>query len=94
MLRHGVSAAALSAYDADLCAEISALVLRNRGAGPFGLLNLLDERCGGVFDDIEDVIPAAEREEFMGRYKVAAGFAKDKLNEAPPIIAPGARVAA
>jgi hypothetical protein len=24
-------------------------VLRNRGAGPFGLLNLLDERCGGAF---------------------------------------------
>jgi len=24
-------------------------------------LNLLDERCGGVFDDIDAVIPAAER---------------------------------
>jgi hypothetical protein len=30
---------------------------------------LLDDRCGGVFDDIDDVIPAAEREEFMQRYK-------------------------
>ncbi|HVY66059.1 MAG TPA: flavin-dependent oxidoreductase, partial [Gammaproteobacteria bacterium] len=49
--------------------------------------------CGGVFDDIDAVIPAAEREAFMGRYKAAAGFAKDKLNSAPPIIAPGARVA-
>lgn len=92
MLGHGVTAAALRAYDAQLCSEISALVLRNRGAGPFGLLNLLDERCGGVFDDIDAVIPAAEREEFMGRYKAAAGFAREKLNAAPPIIAPGARV--
>jgi hypothetical protein len=33
-----------------LCADVSALVLRNRGAGPFGLLGLVDERCGGVFD--------------------------------------------
>jgi 2-polyprenyl-6-methoxyphenol hydroxylase-like FAD-dependent oxidoreductase len=32
---------------------VSALVLRNRGAGPFGLLGLVDERCGGVFDDID-----------------------------------------
>ena len=92
LIEHGVTAAALGAYDSQLCAEISALVLRNRGAGPFGLLNLLDERCGGVFDSIDDVIPAAEREAFMSRYQAAAGFSRDKLNSAPPIIAPGARV--
>ena len=83
---------ALQAYDERLCADISALVLRNRGAGPFGLLNLLDERCGGVFDDIEQVIPTAEREAFMARYKAAAGLAIETLNAAPPTIAPGARV--
>jgi len=88
MIEHGVTAQALRAYDSRLCEEVSAVVLRNRGAGPFGLLNLLDERCGGLFDDIDDVIPAAEREEFMSRYQAAAGFAKDKLNAAPPIIAP------
>jgi 2-polyprenyl-6-methoxyphenol hydroxylase-like FAD-dependent oxidoreductase len=94
MIEHGVTSKALEAYDRKLCAEISAVVLRNRGAGPFGLLNLLDERCGGVFDDIESVIPAKEREEFMSRYRIAAGFAKDRLNAAPSIIAPGAKVAA
>src|SRR5688572_14135263 len=92
MLEHGVTAAALQAYDARLCAEISAVVLRNRGAGPFGLLNLLDERCGGTFDDIDAVIPAAERDAFMSRYRAAAGFAMETLNRAPPIIAAGARV--
>jgi 2-polyprenyl-6-methoxyphenol hydroxylase-like FAD-dependent oxidoreductase len=91
MLAHDVSPEALRAYDAQLCEPISAVVLRNRGAGPFGLLNLLDERCGGVFDDIDAVIPAAEREAFMKRYKAAAGFAMEKLNAAPSIIAPGAR---
>ena len=69
MIEHGATAQALRAYDEQLCAEISAVVLRNRGAGPFGLLNLLDERCGGVFDDIDDVITATEREEFMSRYE-------------------------
>ena len=93
MIEHGVTAGAPGAYDRKLCAEISAVVLRNRGAGPFGLLNLLDERCGGVFDDIDAVIPAQEREEFMSRYRSAAGFAMERLNAAPPIIAPGARVA-
>src|SRR6185312_349472 len=82
MLEHGVNANALDAYNTLLCAEMSQLVLRNRGAGPFGLLNLLDERCGGVFDNIDDVIPLAERDEFMLRYKTAAGFAAEKLNAA------------
>ncbi|WP_412180133.1 FAD-dependent monooxygenase, partial [Variovorax paradoxus] len=94
MLSHGVTPAALRAYDERLCADISALVLRNRGAGPFGLLGLVDERCGGVFDDIEQVIPAVEREAYMARYKAAAGFAIETLNAAPSTIAPGARIAA
>jgi 2-polyprenyl-6-methoxyphenol hydroxylase-like FAD-dependent oxidoreductase len=93
MLEHGVTSEALRAYDRKLCPEISAVVLRNRGAGPFGLLNLLDERCGGIFDDIDDVIPADERELFMSRYRAAAGFAMERLNTAPPTIAPGAKVA-
>ncbi len=83
---------ALEAYDAMLCPEISPLILRNRGAGPFGLLNLLDDRCGGVFENIDDVISRSERDEFMQRYKMAAGFAAERLNAAPSIIPAGARV--
>lgn len=93
MLDHGVTPAALAAYDAKLCAPVSAVQTRNRGAGPFGLLNLLDERCGGVFEDIDAVIPPEERTAFMAGYKAAAGFAMEALNAAPPTIAPGARVA-
>ena len=92
MLEHGVNSRALQAYDTQLCPEMSQLVLRNRGAGPFGLLNLLDDRCGGVFDNIDDVIPRAERDEFMLRYKTAAGFAAEKLNAAASIIPAGAKV--
>lgn len=93
MLRHGVTPDALAAVDAELCGPISQVVLRNRGAGPFGLLDLVDERCGGDFDDIDDVVPAAERDAFMAGYKAAAGFAVDRLNAAGPTIPPGARVA-
>ena len=88
MFEHGPTPAALAAYDARLCGPVSKLILRNRGAGPFGLLNLVDERCGGVFDDIDAVIPPAERAAFMADYKAAAGFAMEALNRAPPIIAP------
>jgi 2-polyprenyl-6-methoxyphenol hydroxylase-like FAD-dependent oxidoreductase len=92
MVVHGATEAALEAYDTKLCGPVSQLILRNRGAGPFGLLNLVDERCGGTFDNIDDVIPPAERAAFMAGYKSAAGFAIEALNAAAPTIAPGARV--
>ena len=92
ILDHGVTPDALAAYDSALCEPISAVVLRNRGAGPFGLLNLVEERSGGTFDNIDDVIPPDEREGFMADYKRAAGFAMERLNGAPPTIAPGAHI--
>ncbi len=92
LVEDGVTSAALARYDRLLCADISALVLRNRSAGPFGLLNIVDERCGGEFDNIDAVVPPAERSAFMAKYKAAAGFAIDKLNNAPPTIAPDAKV--
>jgi 2-polyprenyl-6-methoxyphenol hydroxylase-like FAD-dependent oxidoreductase len=86
MLEHGVTTQALAAYDERLCGPISELVLRNRGAGPFGLLNLVDERCGGEFDNIDDIISPEERAAFMAGYKAAAGLALEKLNNASPTI--------
>ena len=77
--------------DDKLCGPISQLILRNRGAGPFGLLNMVDERCGGTFDNIDDVIPPEERAAFMAGYKAAAGFAIESLNKAPRTVQEGAR---
>ncbi|MDG1089189.1 MAG: flavin-dependent oxidoreductase [Acidimicrobiales bacterium] len=91
-LGYGVTAEALQAFQDELIEPMSALVLRNRGNGPVGILGLVDERCGGVFEDIDDVIPRAEVESFMANYKAAAGFAIDELNAAPATIAVGARI--
>ena len=93
MLDCGVNNKALDMYNETLCEDISAVVLRNRGAGPFILLNELDKRCGGVFDDIEDVFPSAEREKLISNYKAAAGFAIEKLNASAPTIDKQAKVA-
>ena len=92
LIANSVDPTALAAYDDKLCGPVSELILRNRGAGPFGLLNMVDERCGGVFDTIDDVIPPDERAAFMSKYKAAAGFAIAELNAAAPIIAPGAHI--
>ena len=86
ILDKGLTAAALTAYNEKLCDEISQVVLRNRGEGPFQILSIVDERCGNVFEDINDVMTNKERNEIMASYKQAAGFARDTLNESPPII--------
>jgi 5-methylphenazine-1-carboxylate 1-monooxygenase len=92
-LDHGVTPEALSAFEAELLEPMSALVLRNRGAGPIAILGMVEERCGGVFDNIDEVLPPAEVDAFMASYKAAAGFAVDTLNRAAPTIPTGARVA-
>ena len=74
MLRNGPGPAALSAYDARLCGPISDLVLRNRGSGPFGILDLLAERDPDGTAEIDSVLPRAEREAFLAAYRAAAGF--------------------
>lgn len=94
MVKNGLGRAAIQKYDEMLREDISALVLRNRGAGPFGILNMVDERCGGEFEKIEDVIDPKELSDFMAKYKAAAGFAIEKLNESPRTIAEGATVQA
>ena len=88
LLTHGVRPEALASVNAQLCDPVAQVVLRNRGAGPFGILNIVDERCGNRFDAIEDVISQAEMAEFMATYKRAAGYAMEALNEAPPTIPP------
>ncbi len=93
MLDKGATPAALKAYDEELCGPVGQLALRNRGAGPFGLLRMVDDRCCGQFDNIDDVIPAEERAQFMLAYQQAAGFARDELNARPGIIPAGAQVA-
>ncbi len=91
-LDHGLNAGALQAYNDELCAPLSELVLRNRGSGPFGLLEMVQSRCDGTFDNIDDVISPEEREAFMKRYKTAAGYSRDQLNAAPRRIAEGEAV--
>jgi hypothetical protein len=54
---------------------------------------MVEDRCGGQFNNIDDVISAEERAAFMLAYQQAAGFAKDRLNQAPRTIPEGATLA-
>ena len=82
----GATAGALKAYEARMIEDLNALVLRNRGAGPIGILGVVEQRSGGDFENISEVIGHQELAEYMASYKSAAGFAIDTLNHAPPTL--------
>lgn len=91
-LVHGVNKDALQAYESKMLPPTSKVVLMNRTAGPDSILATVEERCGGVFDDIEDVIPKAELVAHAAKYKAAAGFAIEETNAKPSIIPVDLRV--
>ncbi|MAS45573.1 MAG: flavin-dependent oxidoreductase [Rhodobacteraceae bacterium] len=88
-LDHGVGPAALAAYEAQQRPATSRMILATRGSGPDALLGVVEDRCGGDFERIEDVIPRAEMDAFQARWKGIAGLAREALNDAPPIIPEG-----
>ncbi len=91
-VEHGVNAAALSAYDEDRRPKCNAVVLANRGNGPDQVMQVVEDRTGGEFENIDDVLSLTERLEMAKAYKRIAGFDVDILNEAPRIITKGMRV--
>ena len=91
-LDQGVNVGALGQYEAEVLPVANKVIETNRGSGPDAVLQLVEDRCGGQFDDINDVIPQAELEAHAQKYKRIAGFAIEALNSAPPTIGQDERV--
>ncbi|MCF6232567.1 MAG: flavin-dependent oxidoreductase [Rhodobacteraceae bacterium] len=90
ILEHGITAKALMAYEAETRPVTTNVGLANRaGGGPDGVLQQVEDLCGGVFDDIETVIPHTELAAHAEKYKALAGFSVAALNAKPPIITQG-----
>lgn len=83
---HGVTRAALLAYDAQQRPRVERVLRANRGKGPDAVMQMVEDRCGGVFDDIETVISRAELAAHAEKYKQLSGFAVNILNAQPPIL--------
>lgn len=65
--------AALADYEARRIPPTAEIVRMNRQQGPDVILDLVEERAPQGFERIEDVVPRAELEAIVGRYKRAAG---------------------
>lgn len=92
LLAHGIGPAALAAYEQEMRPLTTKIVLANRGSGPDAVLQMVEDRCGGAFERIEDVIPRRALARHAARYRKVAGLDIEALNTRPPIIAAGARL--
>jgi 2-polyprenyl-6-methoxyphenol hydroxylase-like FAD-dependent oxidoreductase len=90
-MTHGLTEAALHAYEAEMLPVTSRIILTNRSAGPDKILDILEARSGGDYARVEDVIPQAEMADHAATYKRIAGTGIAEVNDRPPIISEGAR---
>jgi 5-methylphenazine-1-carboxylate 1-monooxygenase len=86
LLDNGLCPAALTAYQHEMLPITTKIVLTNRGSGPDAVLQMVEDRCGGKFENIADVATHEELSAHAAKYKAIAGFSIEALNNAPPII--------
>jgi 2-polyprenyl-6-methoxyphenol hydroxylase-like FAD-dependent oxidoreductase len=85
--RHGASVEALQGYEAVRRPATSQVVLTNRSDPPDAILREVWNRSGGRrFERIEDLIPTAELQAILDRYKKVAGFDIETLKNRPSFV--------
>lgn len=86
LVSEGLSENALIAYEVERRPATSKIVAANRGNGPDQIMQLVEEKCQGMFDKIEEVMSQQELQDHAARYKALAGFDLETLNSRPPLI--------
>ena len=74
--------AALHSYEAERLPKTAEIVRSNRKGGPEGVIDAVEALAPDGFDDIEAVLPYAEREAIVRGYAQKAGFAKEQVKAA------------
>jgi 5-methylphenazine-1-carboxylate 1-monooxygenase len=69
---------ALRAYEAERLPATAAIVRSNRTGGPEGVIDAVEARAPDGFDDVDAVLPYAEREAIVRGYAKTAGFATER----------------
>jgi 5-methylphenazine-1-carboxylate 1-monooxygenase len=83
----GATPAALTAYEAVRNPATAKVVLTNRTDPPDAILREVWNRSGGKrFDRIEDLVPTAELEAILERYKRVSGFDRETLRTRPSFV--------
>lgn len=92
LLAHGVGPQALKAYEDEVLPMANNVTLANRSSGgPDAIMQMVEDRCGGIFTHIDDVIAHQELANHAARFKKIAGFSIEALNARDDLIPVSAR---
>jgi 2-polyprenyl-6-methoxyphenol hydroxylase-like FAD-dependent oxidoreductase len=86
LLAKGLGNAALASYEQQRRPITSKIVLANRSNGPDQILEIVEQKCAGKFDDIHQVISRKELQDQASNYKHLTGFDVTRLNAQASII--------
>jgi 5-methylphenazine-1-carboxylate 1-monooxygenase len=81
---------ALARYEAERRPATARIVEMNRAQGPDRVMDLAEDRAPNVDDDLDRLLPMAERRAISEDYKKAAGFDPEALNRRASYSARGA----
>ena len=82
----GVNEKALLNYEREMLPLTAKITLANRNSGPDALLQVVENRCEGSFNDIQEIISQQELEAHSAKYKSVAGLNIEKLNNSTGIL--------
>jgi 2-polyprenyl-6-methoxyphenol hydroxylase-like FAD-dependent oxidoreductase len=72
---------ALREYESKRLPATAKIILQNRQMGPEQVMQIVEDRAPGGFQNLHDVISKDELESIASRYKQIAGFDKEALNK-------------
>lgn len=88
LLAQGLTPDALAQYEAERRPATTRIVLANRSNGPDQVMELVEQRSGGAFSKVHDVLSPEELEETARTYKRLVGLDLEALNARPPLLPP------
>ena len=82
----GTNEKALLKYEKEMLPLTAKITLANRNSGPDALLQVVEDRCEGCFNDVQEIISQNELEAHSEKYKSVAGLNIEKLNKSNSIL--------
>ncbi|OUX45265.1 MAG: hypothetical protein CBE31_00110, partial [Rhodobacterales bacterium TMED271] len=82
----GTNEKALLNYEKEMLPLTTKITLANRDSGPDALLQVVEDRCAGSFNDVQEIISQNELEAHSQKYKSVAGLNIEKLNNSNSIL--------
>lgn len=86
LLQNGLTPDALLSYEHKVLPATSRVTLANRGAGPDAIMQMVEDRCGGHFIHIHDVMDERELAAHAEKYKKLAGLDMETVNTRPDTV--------